>query len=127
MEELIECICDYVRKPYTDYAVMLNGITALAINHFDTIGKLDKIKLCVGYNHKGEITTDFTTDVGFLEECTAIYEEFDGNFGDISRIKNKEDLPQQALKYLARIEEYVGVPVKFIGTGAGRENIIIIK
>ena len=76
---------------------------------------------------KGEITTDFTTDVGFLEECTAIYEEFDGNFGDISRIKNKEDLPQQALKYLARIEEYVGVPVKFIGTGAGRENIIIIK
>jgi hypothetical protein len=25
MEELIECICDYARKPYTDYAVMLNG------------------------------------------------------------------------------------------------------
>ena len=25
MEELIECICDYIRKPYTDYAVMLNG------------------------------------------------------------------------------------------------------
>ena len=25
MEELIECICDYVRKPYTDYAVMING------------------------------------------------------------------------------------------------------
>ena len=25
MEELIECICDYVKKPYTDYAVMING------------------------------------------------------------------------------------------------------
>lgn len=25
MEELIESICDYVRKPYTDYAVMING------------------------------------------------------------------------------------------------------
>ena len=25
MEELIDCICDYVRKPYTDYAVMING------------------------------------------------------------------------------------------------------
>lgn len=25
MEELIESICDYVRKPYTDYAIMLNG------------------------------------------------------------------------------------------------------
>ena len=70
---------------------MLNGITALAINHFDTIGKLDKIELCVGYDHKGEVTTDFTTDVEFLEECTAVYEEFEGNFGDISKIKNKED------------------------------------
>lgn len=25
MEELVECICDYVRRPYTDYAVMING------------------------------------------------------------------------------------------------------
>lgn len=119
--------CGWLDLVALKYAVMLNGITALALNHLDTIGKLDKIKLCVGYNHNGEITTDFTTDVDFLEECTAVYEEFDGDFGDISNITNKNDLPQQALNYIKRIEEYVGVPVKFIGTGAGRENMIIVK
>jgi len=118
--------CGWLDLVALKYAVMLNGITALAINHFDTIGKLDKIKLCVAYNHNGEITSDFTTDVEFLEDCTAVYEDFEGNFGDISNIKNKEDLPKHALKYLQRIEEYVGVPVKFIGTGAGRENMIIV-
>ena len=119
--------CGWLDLVALRYAVMLNGITALAVNHFDTIGKLDKIQLCVAYNHNGEITEDFTTDVEFLEGCTAVYEDFEGNFGDISEVKNKEDLPPQALKYINRIEEFVGVPVKFIGTGAGRENMIIVK
>ena len=56
-----------------------------------------------------------------------VYNFDDGNFGDISNAKSKADLPPQAIKYLNRIEEYVGVPVKFIGTGAGRENMIIVK
>ena len=76
-------------------------------------------------SYNGEITTDFSTNVDFLNNCTAVYEEFDGNFGDISNCKSKEDLPEKAQKYLARIEEFVGVPVKFIGTGAGREDMII--
>ena len=42
-------------------------------------------------------------------------------------VKSKEELPENAKKYIARIEELVGVPVKFIGTGAGRENMIVAK
>ena len=54
-----------------------------------------------------------------------MYEDFDGNFGNISNCKTFEELPENAKKYLQRIEEFIGVPVKFIGTGAGRENMII--
>ena len=107
------------------YAIMINGITGLAINHLDTIGKLDKIQLCVAYNHKGKITTDFSTTPEYLQNSTAVYEEFEGNFGDISNAKTREELPEKAKKYLARIEEVVGCPIKFIGTGAGRENLIV--
>ena len=89
--------------------------------------KLDKVKLCVAYNHNGDVNMDFSTDIHYLENCEAVYEEFDGNFGDISNIKTKEDLPEKAKKYIQRIEEVVGVPVKFIGTGAGRENMIVVK
>lgn len=117
--------CGWLDLVALKYTVMINGITALAINHVDTIGKLDKIQLCVAYNHKGDINTDFSTDENYLADCIPVYEEFEGNFGDISNITKREDLPKNALLYLNRIEEIVGVPIKFIGTGAGRENMIV--
>ena len=119
--------CGWLDLVALKYAVMLNGITGLAVNHLDTVGKLDKIELCVAYNHKGDINMNFSTDINYLKDCEAVYEEFDGNFGDISNVKSKEDLPANAQKYIARIEQIVGVPVKFIGTGAGRENMIVVK
>ena len=117
--------CGWLDLVALKYVIKLNGITGLAINHVDTIGKLDKIKLCVAYNHNGNVTTDFTTNAEFLNNSTAVYEEFDGNFGDISNCKTKEDLPENAKVYLKKIEEFTGVPVKFIGTGAGRNDMIV--
>lgn len=117
--------CGWLDLVALKYAVRLNGITGLAVNHVDTIGKLDNIKLCVAYNYNGNETTDFSTNVDFLNNSYAVYEDFDGNFGDISKCKSFDELPENAKKYLRRIEEFTGVPVKFIGTGAGREDMII--
>jgi len=107
------------------YAVMINGLTAIAMNHLDTVGKMETFKLCVGYNYNGEVTQDFSTNLDFLNNCTPVYEEYTGNWGDISNCKTFEELPVEAQKYIARVEELVDCPVKFIGTGAGRENIIV--
>lgn len=117
--------CGWLDLVALKYAILINGITGLAVNHVDTIGKLDKIKLCVAYNHNGDINMNFSTNVEYISECTPVYEEFDGNFGDISNITKRQDLPENAKIYLNRIEEIVGVPIKFIGTGAGRENMIV--
>ena len=117
--------CGWLDLVALKYAVRLNGITGLAVNHVDTIGKLDNIKLCVAYNFNGKETTDFSTNVDFLNNSYAVYEDFEGNFGDISNCKTYEELPENAKKYLRRIEEFTGVPVKFIGTGAGREDMIV--
>lgn len=117
--------CGWLDLVALKYAVRLNGITGLAVNHVDTIGKLDNIKLCVAYNCNGKETTDFSTNVDFLNNSYAVYEDFEGNFGDISNCKTFDELPENAKKYLKRIEEFTGVPVKFIGTGAGREDMIV--
>lgn len=117
--------CGWLDLVALKYAVRLNGITGLAVNHVDTIGKLDNIKLCVAYNCNGKETTDFSTNVDFLNNSYAVYEDFDGNFGDISNCKSFEELPDNAKKYLRKIEDFTGVPVKFIGTGAGREDMIV--
>ncbi len=116
--------CGYLDLVALKYAVLVNGITALCMNHLDTVGKLDKIKLCVAYKRGRKITEEFTTNEEELLKSTPVYEEFEGNFPDISKIRRREDLPKKALKYIERIEEYVGIPIKFIGVGAGRDEMI---
>lgn len=117
--------CGWLDLVALKYAVMVNGITGLAINHVDTIGKLDEIKLCVGYKRNGKISMQFSTDLEEIENCEPVYETFEGNFGDLSNIKKREDLPENAQKYLNRIEEIVKTPIRFIGTGAGRDAMIV--
>lgn len=117
--------CGWLDLVALKYAVRINGITGLAVNHVDTIGKLEKIKLCVGYEHDGKIDMNYSTNAEYINTCSPVYEEFEGNFGDISTIKSRSELPEKAQKYLSRIEEVVGVPIKFIGTGAERESMIV--
>lgn len=119
--------CGWLDLVALKYAIMVNGITGLAINHLDTVGKLDKIKLCVAYKRNGKITTNYGTDLDYISKCEPVYEEFEGNFGDISKIKTREELPANAKKYLNRIEEIVNVPIRFIGNGAGRDAMIICE
>lgn len=116
--------CGWLDLNALKYAVQVNGITALAINHLDVVAKLPKIKLCVAYKYDGKVTTKFCSNPSYLVKCEPIYEEFEGNFEDVLESDAREDLCEQAQKYLDRIEEVVGVPIKFIGIGAENENIL---
>lgn len=117
--------CGWLDLVALKYAARINGLTGLAVNHLDTVGKLDKIKLCVAYNHNGKVSMDYSTNPTYISNCVPIYEEFEGNFGDLAGIKNRCDLPKNAQIYLNRIEEIVKVPIKFIGTGPDRNDMII--
>ena len=116
--------CGWLDVPALKYACDINGVTGLCINHLDTIGTFDKFQLCTAYMHKDGSSADFTLDADELDNILPVYEIFEGNFGDISNITRREDLPDNAKKYLNRIEKLVGVPIKFIGNGADRENLI---
>ena len=117
--------CGWLDIVALNYAIMINGVTSIAMNHLDTVGKLDTIKLCVAYKYKGKETTDFRTNMDFLNNSEAVYEEFPGNFGDISGCKTFDELPENAKNYVKRIEELTNTKVGFIGTGAARSNIIV--
>ena len=117
--------CGWLDLVTLKYAKRLNGLTGISVNHLDTIGKFDKIKVCVAYDNNGVQTEDFSTNLKFLQSCKPVYKEFDGNFGDLSGCKTFEDLPENAKAYINFIEEYTKTPVKFIGTGAGREAMIV--
>lgn len=117
--------CGWLDLVTLKYAKRINGLTALSVNHIDTIGRFDKIRVCVAYDCNGTVTEDFSTSLEFLNAAKPIYKEFDGNFGDLSGCKSFEELPENARAYISFIEEYIGVSVKFIGTGPGREEMIV--
>ena len=99
-----------------------NGLTGLCVNHLDTIGKLDKIKVCIAYKYKGRFLDD---EVPIdIENCKPIYKEFEGGW-NTDGAKTFAELPEKAQRYIEFIEEYTGVPVQYIGIGADAEKTII--
>ncbi|AEY65089.1 adenylosuccinate synthase [Clostridium sp. BNL1100] len=116
--------CGWLDTVMIKYAAKINGLTALAINHVDTIGKLKEIKLCVGYKKDGQVIRTFPASLNELAKCEPIYEVFEPWNEDISNVKSFVDLPLNAQKYLNRIEELVGVKIGLIGVGKDREQII---
>lgn len=117
--------CGWLDTVMIRYAAKINSLTSLAINHVDTIGKLNKIKLCVAYKKDGELINYFPASLNELAKCKPVYEEFDPWNEDISNIKSYDNLPDNAKKYLGRIEELVGVKIGLIGVGKDREQIIV--
>ena len=98
-----------------------SGLTSLCINHIDTIGKLDKINVCVGYQYKGQMIKYVPID---KENCEPIYQELKGGW-KTDTSTTFEELPKEAQEYIKFIEEYTGVPVRYIGVGADEKRTII--
>lgn len=117
--------CGWLDLVALRYVKRINGLTGLCLNHLDTVGKLDEIKMCIAYRlPNGSITRDFSSNLEFLDEVEPVYETFEGDF-DIAGATSYEALPERAKRYIEAIEEFAEVPVKFIGTGAEREAIIV--
>ncbi len=117
--------CGWLDLVALKYAKRVNGLTALAVNHLDTIGKFDKIKVCVAYDCDGERTEDFSTNLEFLGRAKPVYQELEGGFGDITGAGSFEELPRAAQDYIRFIEDAIGIPAKFIGTGADRSAMLV--
>ena len=109
------------------YAVMINGIDSIALTKLDVFTTVDKLKICVAYKYKGNIIKNFTTNIKVLQNCQPIYEEFDGWWDDISKIRNYDKLPNNAKKYLRRIEELLKVPISIVSVGPKREQKIVTR
>ena len=117
--------CGWLDMVVLRNAVRLNSLTGLAITKLDVLDDLDEIKICTGYDHKGTKISDFPPEIKVLQECTPVYESHLGWKQDISGITEFNDLPENAKKYLARIEELSNVNIKIVSVGPGREATII--
>lgn len=117
--------CGWLDIVIVNYAVRVSGIRTFALTKLDTLTGLKKIKICTGYRYNGKIINNFPASLKNLAMCEPVYEELDGWNEDISNVKKFEDLPQNAKKYVERIEELTGINASIISVGPGREKTII--
>lgn len=117
--------CGWLDLVRAKNAVYLNGITQWCINHIDTIGKIGlkfgEIKVCTGYNDKGKLSHSVPTN---STDVNPIYQTFKGGW-EIKNCTSYKQLPENAKRYIEYIEEYTGVPVKYIGIGPADTDVII--
>lgn len=107
-------------------AIRVNGITDLTITKLDVLDKLETIKICTSYQDKaGNLYQTIPSKQSVQGELTPIYEEHEGWQSQTSDITNYDELPENAKKYIARIEELLGVPACIVSTGPKREQTII--
>lgn len=119
--------CGWLDTVILNNSVRLNSLTGMAITKLDVLGGLDELKICTAYEYEGQTINDFPTNLKKLGLCKPVYETLPGWQEDISSVKNYEDLPENAKKYLKRIEQLSGVPIQIISIGPGREETIIIN
>lgn len=105
------------------YGALVQGATSLALTKLDVLSYLDKIPVCVAYDVEGEIIHDFPTGHK-LDIAKPVYEYFDGWKCDISACRSKDELPENALKYIEYIEKAVGCPIEYVSVGAEREQYV---
>jgi adenylosuccinate synthase len=106
------------------YARRVNSMTELAITKLDVLDDLDTIKVCVAYEHEGERITDFPYHQSVLHNVTPVYEELPGWKTDLTGVTDRSELPQAAADYLSFVEEQCGVPVRLVGVGPGRKQVL---
>lgn len=117
--------CGWLDAVILKFSVRTSGLTSLILNKLDTMSGLKIIKICTGYEKNGEVITEFPASLEELALCKPIYEELPGFDEDVTKIRNFDELPENAKRYIQRIEEVCGVHISMIGVGPGRDQNII--
>jgi len=112
--------CGWLDIPQMQYSVLINGFTAINLTKLDVLTGLVDVKLGKAYKHKGSYIESMPACLKTLSECEVEYEVLPGWREDISKCSSFEQLPENAQKYVQRIEELLGVPIRWIGVGPNR-------
>ena len=117
--------CGWIDLVALRYAARINGLTGLVITKLDVLAGLDPLRVCTSYrNDEGAVFEDFPYHQSILHNAAAVTEALSGFQDEIGDCRTIADLPPEARDYLDFISESVGVPIKLVGVGPGREQVI---
>ncbi|HWQ27966.1 MAG TPA: adenylosuccinate synthase [Dehalococcoidia bacterium] len=107
------------------YAAMVGGCTELALTMLDVLAGMSEIRVCTAYDIGARRSEQFPPDAGELLQVRPSYEVLPGIDGVLTSARRFEDLPDAARRYVEFIERRVGIPVRLVSVGPGREQTIM--
>ncbi|KAF2898497.1 hypothetical protein ILUMI_07677 [Ignelater luminosus] len=118
--------CGWLDTVSLKYSNMVNGYTAICLTKLDILDTLDEIKLGVKYILRGERINYFPSNAADLSSLEVEYIVMPGWKTSTENIRNFNDLPENAKRYILQIQEILEVPIRWIGVGKGRESVITV-
>ena len=107
--------------------IKISGIDGIALTKLDVLDELDEIKMCTHYDLDGEKIDYLPASVEDQLKIKPIYKIFPGWKSSTNGIKNIEELPENAKKYIYAVEDFIGARVSSISTSPEREDTILIE
>lgn len=108
-------------------SVFLNSVTGLCMTKLDVLDGLDKIRICVGYRIDGRETEVPPMSTERFADIEPKYEDMPGWKASTIGVTEFDALPENAQRYIKRIETLVGVPIDIVSTGADRAETIVLE
>ena len=107
-------------------AVMLNGVSELAVMKMDILDGLKKIKICTAYRYKGKLLDEFPRDFQALSSVKPVYKEVSGWPQNLIKPRCYKDLHPNAKEYLKLLSGMLKAKIKMISVGSGRDDTIFL-
>ena len=120
--------CGWYDAVIARYATRVNGVTDFVLTKLDVLSEFDKIPVCVGYKlPDGRVIDDMPMTQTDFHHATPVYEELPGWREDISHVREFDDLPKNAQRYVEALQEMSGAPFSVIGVGPARDQTLQLR
>ena len=108
-------------------SIKISGINGIALTKLDVLDELDEIKICIQYDLNGKKIDYLPASIDEQLKIKPIYKIFKGWRSSTKGIKNVDELPDNAKKYIFALEDFVGTKVSSISTSPKREDTILLE
>ena len=116
--------CGWFDAVMIRHAVRLNSLSEIALTKLDVLDAFDTVRVCVAYEAGGERLEHPPFHQSTLHQVTPVYEDLPGWKTDLTAITDAGALPAEASSYIEFLADQVGVPIRLVGVGPGREQFV---
>ena len=118
--------CGWFDAVVARHAVMTCGVDEWALTKLDVLDGFATLRICVAYELDGRRLEHFPANVREVARCRPVYEDWPGWQASTRAVVRFADLPENAKRYIARLEQITGVPVGILSLGPRRESTLIL-